>query len=298
MCFNTNTPTIAEEDTPDIYGQVHPKETPQLIEASLVEFDTLVKGRVAANDKDDASLIEAIEKCPDQLTQDFKLGFLRCEVFAVDKAVARYSFYWKKRVSVFGQERAFLPLTLDGALSKDKVALEKGMVTWLKGAQDPMGRAIFYVDYSVQDKTYERLSMVRSIFYVFHVALTEMETAQKHGVVVLLDPSQAKFSQWDRGLSKASAGCARGAWPIRISALHLCNPPACIGIILPIVKLLLPARISKRIKFHNGDLEGLNSVASSLAKYGLKEANVPTQLGGDFQINHPGWLASQREKGC
>lgn len=67
--------------SPDIYGQRHPRETPGLIKSKLREFDEQI-GKIPESDKESLSTAET--KCPDLLTDDFKLMFLRCEVFHVD----------------------------------------------------------------------------------------------------------------------------------------------------------------------------------------------------------------------
>jgi hypothetical protein len=284
------------ENGRDVYGQLHPLESRELVQDKLAEFDALLKEITEKEENETSkSLLQATEKCPNLLTSDFKLIFLRCELFNADAAVHRYVQYWTRRVTIFGPEKAFQPLTLDAALSEDRVALEIGFVRLVPGVTDPQGRAIVYVNPSVQDRTkYTRYSMCRAIWYVLHAAL-ESETAQKHGVILLGDPSGSRLSQFDRQLAKAAIPCIQGAIPLRVSAFHLCHPPTFISIILPIFKFFLSDRMKKRVQVHIGSteivLKNLNE------RYGIDESIIPEALGGTVKVDHLGWLRQRRAQG-
>ena len=71
--------------TPDVYGQVHPEETEEMITQKMITFDEEVEKLPAASKK---SILQAQEKCPDLLTKDFKLMFLRSEVFNADVSLS------------------------------------------------------------------------------------------------------------------------------------------------------------------------------------------------------------------
>jgi hypothetical protein len=63
---------------PDVYGQTHPVESSELIQSKLDEFeDELQK---LPTDQLEA-LRMAQEQCPELLSNEFKLIFLRCDVF-------------------------------------------------------------------------------------------------------------------------------------------------------------------------------------------------------------------------
>ena len=77
-------PTI-EMTEPDIYGQCHPIESSSLIETKLKEFEAEL---VKLPEEKTISLKMADEKCPpNYIDDDFKLMFLRCEVFNVDVSI-------------------------------------------------------------------------------------------------------------------------------------------------------------------------------------------------------------------
>jgi hypothetical protein len=67
-------------------GQLHPNETPELIAQKMIEMESEIEklqlAAVDTNAKQNClQLKEAQERCPELLTDDFKLMFLRCEVF-------------------------------------------------------------------------------------------------------------------------------------------------------------------------------------------------------------------------
>jgi hypothetical protein len=52
--------------------------------------------------------------------------------------------YWKTRRKFFGEERAFLPLTLGGALAQDAEVIETGIFAILRN--DQKGRGVLFFD--------------------------------------------------------------------------------------------------------------------------------------------------------
>ena len=80
----------------DIYGQRHPIESVDLIAAKLAELEEELS---QLSDEDAQGWTQAKAKCaPDLVNDDFKLMFLRCEVFNADVSVflrgARFSLFY------------------------------------------------------------------------------------------------------------------------------------------------------------------------------------------------------------
>lgn len=284
------TSEATEGQIPDVYGQVHPTESDELLVAKLNDLEAEL-GLIATADK--ADWIQAMAKCPELVAEDSKLKFLRCEVFNADLAAKRLVKYWKKRVEIFG-EKAFSPLTLDEGLSDDQVAVERGVMTLL-GSKDPSGRSLIYWDPSHLDSTkYTTESMVRAFWYVLHAATEDLE-AQQHGVIVIVDPQRAYFSQFDSTIGKLFMNSMSGVLPLRLSGIHICYPPYFVSMVLPIVKMFMPERMQKRIRFHTGSQEDVIRTLND--QFGLAPSMLPKEIGGAMDVDHLGWLDKRRLDG-
>ena len=66
----------------DVYGQKHPTETEELLHNALRDFDDTLQNHVPKNKK--KSVLDAQRKCPELITNSFKMMFLRCECYKVD----------------------------------------------------------------------------------------------------------------------------------------------------------------------------------------------------------------------
>ena len=279
------------DEHPYSYGQKHPVETEESVSDALKRLKEEIDG---ISDETKANWLKAQERCAPKLVDDrHLLLFLRCEVFHVDLAAGRLIKYWDKRVEVFGEDRAFLPLTLDGALKGDEISLEMAFVQSTEHT-DAEGRRIILGDPSKLDKSkYTRESMVRAFWYTMHAAL-EDEVTQKRGIILLLFPHHAQYSQFDRKLVATNAESMKGCLPVRVGAFHICQPPTFFTIVFPIIKLLLGKRLRERIKVHTGSEE---HVLERLARFGIPVESVPSDLGGAVVLNQKAWLEHRRESG-
>lgn len=279
----------------DLYGQVIPKETPELLSSKFEELEIELR-KIPDDKKQDWRM--ALEKCPDLCDEAFKLMFLRCEVLNADLAAKRIVKYWKKRVQIFGEDKAFLPLTLgdDGPFKDDTASLDIGFMR-LTNKRDSAGRPILFADPSrlpMDQSSYENESICRALWYVMH-ALIEDETAQRKGSIIVVFPKNSKFAQFNRKLVKMNADSIKGCIPVRLSALHICHPPAVFDLFFPILKILMGAHLRQKIKLNSGSDEEVMEKLGS--QFGITNDELPTEMGGTLVLNHEQWLKERLEKG-
>lgn len=227
-------------------------------------------------------------------------------------AAERLVRYWQHRVEVFGPSKAFGPLTLAaGALDGDEAALETGFIRLLPSCRDPVGRPVLFLDPSRHfPGTYPRESMVRVFWYMIHCALEPpppsdqdcdndnpsvvvAAAAAARGVVFVGYPRNVQLSQFDPKLIQANIGYVKSSLPLRLSGMHVCHPPSFFGVIFPVVQYMLASYL-QHLHVHQGSDE---QVLDQLSVFGLPKQGLPTELGGDFQLDHSAWLQERRSRG-
>jgi len=271
----------------NIYGQTPtPTETEECVKTGLGQLQAEID---AIGDDEKKGFNQALEKCPHLIDDDFLLMFLRTEVFHAGRAAKRLMKYWKSRIEVFGEEKAFVRLTLDDALADDSVALSLGYIQ-PTGQSDSAGRAIVFMDFSQEGKAdYTKLSLIRTVWYAIHVAL-EDKKAQKEGVVILTKTCD-NLRQWEVKNSMKLADHMKGALPFRLGCFHLCHSPPIVKSILKVTKFFL-GKLRSRVRVHKGTHE---EVIDSLATYGIPKSAVPNIWSGEFNIEAQSeWLEARR----
>lgn len=266
-----------EYEGPDLYGQFHPIESPELIEQKLTEFHHEVT-QLASNDK--KALDMAQLQCPELLTSDFKLAFLRCEIFHAPNAALRWAKYWNKRYELLGND-AFQPLTINTCLGKDsdRVAREMGLFNLIP-VQGRLAAFERIHKYNLQDT--DRMSVLRVQFYLMHVALENEET-QKKGMICFHYPRGVNLvKQQDLRMVRLMASF-KGSVPLRLSAYHVCHPPSWASTFVPLVRKLLGRRLSQRIVFHTGSDQAVLRYLKD--QFGFKASELPVEIGGDVTVD-------------
>lgn len=276
----------------DIYGLAIPDETPELIRTKLDELNKELEG---ISDKKKRPWLKALEKCPELCGDSFRLMFLRCELFIVSPAAQRLLKYWEKRVELFSESKAFLPLKLNQALRDDTTALNIGFLRYT-GKQDSTGRAILFLDPTrlPLNESYDRHSLVRAFWYNAHICLGN-QVVQRMGATVVVCTKDAKYGHSDRKLLSMTASSLKGCVPLRIAAFQVCYPPTFFDVLYPIFKIAMGARLRKKVKVNSGSEK---EVVEQLEKHwGIKKEDLPQQAGGGLILDHKEWLEKRRADG-
>ena len=264
-------------DSNNIYKQTPtPNETPALIKTKLAEFESALD---TIDLEKKRGCIMAKERCPSECNETLRLVFLQCEVFNVKRAVNRFVKYWNTRIEVFGEERAFLPITLDGAMKDDGAAIQ---MKYLQVATetDQDGRAILLFDFNAESGEVSSESLLRVVWYQAHVALTQ-ESCQKRGVVVYVR-NLDRMSDWRPSLSKQITAAGRGILPVRVAGLHFMQPPTFLSVIMSVMKPLVGKKLRHRFYTHSGSID---DILESLSRFGLgTKEKLPVNFGGQLMF--------------
>jgi len=219
-----------------------------------------------------AAYLEAMEKAPGEVWNDecSAESFLRVEDFDARKAAERLVRYWQLRSHIYGPRRHHrLMQTGDEILGRqDLPVLNTGFLTLLP--VDSKGRSVLCIDPDRLDYTMSNDARDRCIFYMMSL-LTENETSQTDGVVLIHKISPPKFSVVNASLFEKVAM----SLPLRLHAMHLvCRE----DVPLDVVKSLGPWNTEVHVHVSNSK----EVLLSKLETFGMTKANLPNFVNGDW----------------
>eukprot|EP00977_Amphora_coffeiformis_P028570 scaffold36103_cov176-Amphora_coffeaeformis.AAC.1 len=250
-----------------------------------------------------ASYLRAQSLSPELLERESSVSrFLRYERGDPHAAATRFVGYWKKRASVFGYNRAYLPMGLsDGSLSEScKALIRAGLVAVLPPDMD--GKSVFFLDMTIQEIRHPDCheDRLHCMFYALQVVSEEI-SSQTQGItlIILYDDHCYAPNMTIEGLENILC-----SMPIRVADLHL----------IPVLKILDQAsffqefvpRVLMTVLSPNqtGHLnvlqyidESHGQVMSKLERRGLRWQNLPSKIGGGWTgEHHNAWMRSRLAK--
>ena len=205
-------------------------------------------------------------------------------------AAKRLVSHWKNRRILFGEQRAFLPMTLAGAMKDDLPEVKQGYVRRLPN--DKNGRPVLFVDRvgSTKASGYNRDAFLRTLWYHFQV-LAENPDYQKKGYVFLVNlKDYCPHKCADRIGAKKAFLIIRECAAVRVKGYHSTygSKQTPVKIVEPQIRAMQGRHIRLHLVHHYGTDE---ANLESMEPYGLKKEGLPAVIGGDQTLlTHYKWI--------
>ena len=238
-----------------------------------------------------AAYHRAVELCPDQVSYDRKLIFLEHENGDACLAAKTMSGYWTHRVQLFGPDKAFLPMTLSGAMKDEVLHMSNRRLWEMVPVTDTAGRTILYHTPSRRDfSQYTFEQEMRAMWYLFE-SVIEDGNSRKNGVVILVDLRGYSMSHYTLKIATLFSPIL-SVLPTRVRAIHACYPNLIVNALLPLSKKFMEKRLRLRLVVHQPPPMAL---LASLNRYCIPMDRIPVDLGvgGSVVLNTSSWMLSR-----
>ena len=238
-----------------------------------------------------AAYSQAAVICPDQVSDDRKLMFLEHENCNARLAAKTMAAYWTHRVQLFGPARAFLPMTVSGAMKDEAVNMSDRHLWAMVPVSDAAGRSIFYHTPGRRDfSQYSFEQEMQAMWYQFETVI-ENATSRKAGVVILSDLRNYTINSYSLKIATLLFPLL-SVLPTRVRAIHFCYPNPIVSALLPLNKRFMTRSLRLRLVVHE---PSPITLCSSLNRYCFPADRIPTDLGigGGVVINHSSWMVNR-----
>lgn len=268
-----------------------PEESPEFLEQALLKLAEEIEG-IPDNSLTKAAYLES-QGYPNTYvnTKDFRLKFLRCELFDVPKAAIRMMKFLTVASDLFGPQLLQRSMRYSDLTKGDEKLLRKGFIQILP-YRDRAGRPIHAwvgdFDFAVGR---DARSRARITLYFLYSTAVDVES-QRKGFIQLTwiregaKPGSPTWSdvQLFFILFKAS--------PIRNASLHFCFPDTAAFHILRTMYSMTLLDERSRLKFHIGEEVEL---LYKLKSYGIPVELIPVTGTGNIKTVHQKrWIQLQR----
>jgi len=204
-------------------GMVAPKETPELLTAALLELDSEVR-RISDDDLLKAAYLKSQEFEETYVnTRDFRLRFLRCDLFDAKKAAIRMLKFLDLMAYLFGTEVLVKPVQTTNMSVEEMKIIRSGPVQVLP-YRDRSGRPVvaWVDDFGCQMGTPE--TRAKLCMYLLWSVGDDVESQQK-GLIHITWPGNGKIEASLPKVNELSIMTKlMESAPIRICACHFFLP--------------------------------------------------------------------------
>lgn len=238
---------------------------------------------------EDSVLAEALAKAPYLLFEDTGL-FMRFAKQDVRAASQRMERYWSQRRSIFGDSRAYLPMTQtgEGALTPSEVKSLRQGRQWFVLPATEQQREMVHLVCSFDVFTGSDVVDLRCLFYLLFVAMHN-QAVQRDGLVLMIALPELGDDGNPRGMDPhATKNVHRfldllsEAMPIRLKSIHfvvVSDKPETADF-LEFFSESLGALVPSRSKIHQG--KSSEALLRILEAEGFDPGVIPSVLGGQW----------------
>jgi len=268
----------------EIHG-VHclsPEESPAFLEASLRKLDLELNGNNIPIDQKKAYLksqeLFASQNKPTYVnSEEFRLRFLRCELFDVPTAALRIAKYLTLVLELFGEFALQRPIRMRDFSKIELREFRKGRYQFLpyRDRAGTRGRRILSV---YPDEEWEKISTglrTKIWLYLTYVAGDDIET-QKNGIVML-----AWFDTAWKHLSKRPVYSPQSSRVlslcVRTTSVHICTPDTPLYRFRRSIMVMRLGKERSRVKIHVGKSVEL---MYTLQNFGIPVDYIPISFTG------------------
>jgi hypothetical protein len=266
-------------------------EWPDFVRKALADFDT----KIRSMSQKDAFLHAQSVASNYTDSKQFRLKFLRADVFDVDKAAQRIVKHFEEKRNLFGPDTLGRDITLDDLDKDDLDTLSSGGLQVLP-RPDQFGRLILF-SRQVSWRYKRRENMLRALWYLCQTMMEE-EDAQIRGVVGVgfSLKGTARLEGWscDYELARRLIRTL-DASPVRILAIYSCIDTSYFESVVDVASHIFNRFMRARFRCIRGTRQ---ECSYQLMVMGIEHfEDIPVREDGKLIVDrHHAWIEQQRAK--
>jgi len=221
---------------------------------------------------------------------DFRLRFLRADLFDAREAAKRMTTYLELLLMLFGLEVLKRPLrTSDFETKNEKSCLRGGLVQLLP-YRDCSGRRVMVILSDIM--SYNHIMRVKIFLYLLTVA-AECEETQQKGILFVMWLGRDTNIRIPQTEERVVCNKSFAAFPLRVVGIHFCWPNTTFfHLIRSFFVIVMGSNLRTRVHFHSGERQELSY---KLMGFGLPVQLLPTTESGVIKTkNHTQWFKTRQ----
>lgn len=129
------------------------------------------------------------------------------------------------------------------------------------------------------------------MWYVAEVAAAQ-NTDARSGVVEVTWHKECSLWDYNPSVYDRLIVGLQCYWPIRNIAAHVCCPPKIFARwLFPVLNALTDPCMRARVQVHDVPP---SEIVNTLSVYGIQKEMLPTEMGGELEVNPSEWIAERR----